>query len=142
MKQAQSGDRVTFHYTGTLRDGSEFDSSAGRDPLEVTIGTGSLLPAVEAALIGMAPGENKKVEVPCEEAYGPRREELVSVVAKEQIPDEIELEVGKALQAKRPDGEALRLVIAELREETVVLDANHPLAGEDLQFELKMLEVA
>jgi len=142
MKQAQSGDTVTFHYTGTLSDGSQFDSSAGRDPLEVTIGTGSLLPAVEAALIGMAAGDNKSVKVPCEEAYGPRRDALVSVVAKDQIPGEIELEVGKALQAKRPDGESLRLVVTELREETVVLDANHPLAGKDLKFDLKVLEVA
>ena len=141
MSQAVLGNTVKVHYTGTLDDGSQFDSSRGREPLTVTIGKGDLIPGFEQALLGMAEGESKSVTIEADEAYGPHRAELVQDVARAQIPPEMELEVGGAVMVRGPDGQPLRLLIRELSEDSVTLDANHPLAGEDLTFELELVQI-
>lgn len=141
MGKAKTGDTVKVHYTGTLPDGTEFDSSSGRDPIEFTIGSGDIIPGFEKAAIGMEPGETKKVTVSTDEAYGERHDELVQTVDRGQIPDSIDVEVGMQLQATGPNDEQLVLTVVHLTDESVTLDANHPLAGQDLTFEIEMIEV-
>ncbi|HSR71869.1 MAG TPA: peptidylprolyl isomerase [Kiloniellales bacterium] len=141
MQQAQSGDKVRVHYVGTLNDGTEFDSSSERDPIEFTLGQGQVIAGFENAVIGMAPGEQKDVSIPAEDAYGPRHDALVQAVERERIPQEIPLEIGTRLQAAGPGGQPLQLTVVELDEQKVTLDANHPLAGEDLNFKLELIEI-
>jgi peptidylprolyl isomerase len=142
MAQAMLGNTVKVHYRGTLSDGSEFDSSHGREPIELTIGQGQVIPGFEDALLGMAVGDNKSITIEAGDAYGPYRDELVQEVERAQIPSEIDLEIDGALLVRGPDGEAMRLIIKAMTEETVTLDANHPLAGKDLTFELALVEIA
>lgn len=142
MSQAKTGDTVRIHYTGTLTDGTEFDSSSGRDPLEFTIGEGQIIPGLERQIEGMAVGDTKTVTIESGEAYGPRHEEAIHEVAREQIPDTVELQVGIELQASGQNGQVLRLRVVEVGDETVKLDANHPLAGEDLVFAVELVEIA
>lgn len=131
---------MRVHYTGRLNDGEIFDSSSGREPLEFTLGEGQVIPGFEEAIEGMAPGEEKTVTIPAEEAYGQRRDEMTLVVERSQLPEEITPEVGQQLQMSQ--GEQVFLVrIADVADETVTLDANHPLAGEDLTFDLKLVEI-
>ena len=141
MSEVKSGDTVRIHYTGTLEDGSQFDSSSGRDPLEFTVGSGSVIPGFEAAIIGMVVGDSKSVTIASADAYGPHQSELVREVEREAIPDTIELAVGLQLQAQGPDNNQLVLTVVEFDEETVRLDANHPLAGKDLTFALELVEI-
>jgi len=141
MTQAKQGDTVKVHYTGTLANGTQFDSSAGREPLEFTLGEGNVIPGFEAAVVGMNTGESKTVTVGSEQAYGPRIEEAVRQFPRSGIPEHIQLEVGLQLQAQDSSGRPLMLTVVELDEETVTLDANHPLAGKDLVFELELVEV-
>jgi FKBP-type peptidyl-prolyl cis-trans isomerase 2 len=140
MTQAKAGDTVKVHYTGTLDDGAQFDSSVGGEPLEVTLGKGEVIPGFEQALEGMATGETKTVHIPAEEAYGEAHPELIQQIGRDQIPAEIELSVGLQLQAEGPQGPIL-LVVTELDDETVTLDGNHPLAGKALNFELELAEI-
>lgn len=139
--QATAGDTVLFHYTGSLRDGTVFDSSSGRDPLRVTLGRGQVIRGVDEALTGMAPGEEKTVTIAADDAYGPHRPELLHEVQREAIPPEVDLEVGKQLEGRDTSGQRLRLTVVDVAEEKVTLDANHPLAGQDLQFELQLVEI-
>ena len=141
MTQAKAGDTVRVHYTGTLADGSEFDTSKGRDPLEFTIGGGRVIAGFEKAALGMAAGESKTVTIPAEEAYGPHVEEMVREVERSAIPADIPLEEGLQLQATGPNSQPLVLTVVAVGEETVTLDANHPLAGEDLTFEISLVEI-
>lgn len=141
MTKAESGDTVRVHYTGRTDSGQEFDSSRDRDPLEVKLGQGQVIPGFEAALSGMEAGDTKTVTIPEAEAYGPRREELVHQVPRTDIPAEIDLEPGRTLMAHTPDGNQLQLVVREVGEEAVTVDANHPLAGENLTFDLEMVDV-
>ncbi|RMF09903.1 MAG: peptidylprolyl isomerase [Alphaproteobacteria bacterium] len=141
MTKAETGDRVRVHYTGRTDQGMEFESSRNREPLEVTLGQGQVIPGFEAALIGMAEGDTKTVTIPEAEAYGPRRPELVHEVPRSDIPPEIELEPGRTLLANTPDGNQLRLEVKAVTDETVTVDANHPLAGENLTFDLEMVDV-
>ncbi len=141
MTKAESGDTVRVHYTGRTDDGKEFDSSRDRDPLEVTLGRGQVIPGFENALTGMTAGDTKTVTIPEGDAYGPRRDELVHQVPRGDIPAEIELEPGRTLLAHTPDGNQLQLVVREVTDDNVTVDANHPLAGEDLTFDLEMVEV-
>ncbi|SLN31084.1 FKBP-type peptidyl-prolyl cis-trans isomerase [Oceanibacterium hippocampi] len=141
MKQVETGDKVRVHYTGTLDDGTQFDSSAGRDPLEVEIGVGMVIPGFEQAILGMKPGETKSVTLAPEEAYGPHVPQLVQKVERERIPPEIDLEIGTALSTADQQGNPINLVVVELDEATVTLDANHPLAGRALTFELELVEL-
>jgi peptidylprolyl isomerase len=138
---ATAGATVLFHYTGSLRDGTVFDSSSGRDPLRVTLGSGQVIRGVDEALIGMTPGEEKTVTIAADDAYGPHRPELLHEVQREAIPPEVDLEVGQQLEGRDTSGQRLRLTVVELAEEMVTLDANHPLAGQDLRFELQLVEI-
>jgi peptidylprolyl isomerase len=142
MTPAQEGNTVKVHYTGKLEDGTVFDSSHSREPIKFTIGSGAIIPGFEKAVIGLRPGEATTETVPAEEAYGPHREELVLEIAREQIPAEVEPQVGQRLQVRQEDGQALPVTVTEVTSETVTLDANHPLAGETLVFDIELLEVA
>lgn len=139
MRQATTGDTVHVHYRGTLDDGSEFDNSAGREPIEVTIGNGQVIPGFENALMGMAEGDTKSVTLAPEDAYGPTNPDLVHVVERDRIPDEVDLAVGAVLQAADANGNQIRLQVVEFSDDNVTLDANHPLAGKALTFELQLV---
>jgi peptidylprolyl isomerase len=140
MHHAHAGDTVRIHYTGTLRDGTVFDSSRDGDPLEFVLGKGQVISGVNDAVTGMTVGEEKKVTVAAEDAYGPRREELTLRVGREQFPNDIEPAVGQRLQMSRA-GEVFRVTVQEVADDAVVLDANHPLAGEDLTFEVELVDI-
>lgn len=141
MTEVKSGDTVAIHYTGTLLDGSTFDSSEGRDPLEFVVGSGQIIPGLDVALPGMSVGDKKTVKIACEEAYGAINPEMQQAVPREGIPAEIPLEVGTQLQMQTPDGQALPVVVIAVDEATVTLDANHPLAGKDLTFDIELMRV-
>lgn len=142
MTQVKSGDTVRIHYTGTLPDGHTFDSSAGRDPLEFEVGSGQIIPGLDTALPGMEVGESKTVNVPCAEAYGPTNPDMRQEVPRAGIPADIPLEPGTQLQMQTPQGQVLPVTVVEVADETVTLDANHPLAGQDLVFEIELVEIA
>ncbi|WP_275098157.1 FKBP-type peptidyl-prolyl cis-trans isomerase [Sedimenticola hydrogenitrophicus] len=142
MSTPQPGQTVKVHYTGILDDGTQFDSSAGREPLEFTLGEGQVIPGFEQALAEMEEGESRTVHIPPDQAYGEHQPELVQQVDRAQIPAEIELAVGVQLQAQGPEGQVFRLVVTELAESSVTLDGNHPLAGKALTFELELVEIA
>jgi peptidylprolyl isomerase len=139
--QATTGDTVLFHYTGSLRDGTVFDSSSGRDPLRVTLGSGQVIRGVDDALTGMAPGQEKTVTIAAEEAYGPHRPELLHEVERAAIPPEVDLEIGQQLEGRDTSGQSLRLTVVDVADHMVTLDANHPLAGQDLRFDLQLVEI-
>tara|TARA_R110002096_G_scaffold6409_1_gene29654 strand:- start:14070 stop:14498 length:429 start_codon:yes stop_codon:yes gene_type:complete len=142
MSQAKSGDTVKIHYTGTLADGTQFDSSAGQDPLEFALGSGQVIPGFDAAVDGMAVGDSKKVDIPPEQAYGERHDQLIQQVPKSALPDDMEAEVGMQLQSQSPDGQVMNLMVAEVAEETITVDGNHPLAGQTLTFDIELVEIA
>jgi len=142
MSQAKSGDTVKIHYTGTLDDGTEFDSSAGREPLEFALGGGQVIAGFDNAVDGMSVGENKTVTIPPGEAYGDRHEQLVQEVPKTSLPDDMQPEVGMQLQSQSPDGQIMNLVIADVADESITVDANHPLAGQALTFAIELVEIA
>lgn len=141
MAQVKSGDTVKIHYTGSLDNGTEFDSSAGQEPLQFTVGTGQLIPGLDKAVEGMTVGEKKTVNVEPDEAYGPRQDQMVSEVPKSALPTHIEPEVGMGLQTKSQDGQDLQLTVTEVGEETITVDANHPLAGKPLNFEIELMQI-
>lgn len=141
MTLAKSGDTVRIHYTGTLDDGSQFDSSVGRDPLQFTLGSGQVIPGFDSGVTGMTVGEQKSITIPAAEAYGERQEDACQPVPRADIPADIPLEVGLQLQMQTPSGQVVPVVVAEITEESVVLDANHPLAGKDLTFALELVEI-
>jgi peptidylprolyl isomerase len=141
MHQAKEGDTVQVHYKGQFEDGHVFDTSEGKEPLEFTIGEGKVIPGFESAVIGMAPGETRTERIPAEEAYGPRREELLLEVEKEALPSESEFSVGDWLKVGFPDGTSAPVRITEITDSAVKLDANHPLAGKDLHFELELVKI-
>jgi peptidylprolyl isomerase len=138
MRQAAIGDTVRVHYTGTLDDGSEFDSSANRDPIEVTLGQSQVIPGFENALVGMSEGESKSFTLAAEDAYGPHHDELIHTIGRDQVPADVDLEVGFELSATDAEGRQMRLVVVDLSSENVTLDANHPLAGLALTFQLQL----
>jgi peptidylprolyl isomerase len=142
MTQAKSGDTVKVHYTGKLDDGTVFDSSAQREPLEFTLGAGQVIPGFEQTIVGMNTGETKTTTIPADDAYGPRRDEMVVTVDQSEFPSHIEPEIGKQLQLPQPDGRAIVATITEVSDGQVTLDANHPLAGRDLTFELELVDVS
>lgn len=142
MTQATAGSTVSIHYTGTLADGSTFDSSEGRDPLTFEMGAGQIIPGLEAAVTGMQEGDSKTVTIAAEDAYGPRREDATQQVPREAVPDHIPLDLGTQLQVQTPDGQTMPVTVAEVTEVHVTLDANHPLAGRDLTFAVELVKVA
>jgi peptidylprolyl isomerase len=142
MSTARTGNTVHVHYTGRLDDGSVFDASEGREPLAFTLGEGQVIGGFDEAVEGMAVGDAKTVRIPPEEAYGERRDELLIEVPREQLPDGMSVEVGMQLQLRREDGGAMPVTVADTGEDTITLDANHPLAGEALTFELQLVAIA
>jgi len=142
MSNAATGNRVKIHYTGKLEDGTEFDSSAGRDPLEFELGSGQVIPGFDKAVEGMAVGDSKSVTIPPEEAYGPRQEKMIQEVPKSALPKEITPTEGMALQTRDQDGQTIRLTVTDVSEDTITVDANHPLAGKSLNFEIQLVEIA
>lgn len=141
MKQAQAGDTVRIHYSGTLNDGTQFDTSEGSDPLEFALGSGMVIAGFDKAVEGMAVGESKSVKIPPEEAYGPRHEQLVQEVPKNALPDDIAPAVGMQLQGKSADGQVMNLVVTGVGDDEITVDANHPLAGEELTFDIELVEI-
>lgn len=141
MQQAKQGDTVHVHYRGTLDDGSEFDSSAGGDPISFTLGSGEVIPGFEQAIQGMSAGDKKTQHIPANEAYGEHREELVFKVGRDQIPPGSDVEVGDMLRVGFPDGTSAAVQVKEMDDESVTLDANHPLAGKALTFELELVRI-
>jgi len=141
MTTAKSGDTVRIHYTGKLDDGTVFDSSEGRDPLEFTIGEKTIIPKLEDACVGMQAGDSATVQVAAEEGYGPHQEEAVQTVERSMIPDEIDLTIGAQLQASAPNGEQLMLTVVAVTDDNVTLDANHLLAGKDMTFDIALVEI-
>ncbi len=141
MTQAKDGNTVKVHYTGKLENGEVFDSSEGREPLEFTIGQDQMIPGFETAVTGMKTGENKTaVKVTAEDAYA-YQEELVVEVGRDQIPDHITAEIGQQLQVQQPDGQTMVVSVTDSSDESVTLDANHPLAGKDLYFDIEVVDI-
>ncbi len=147
MAQAKNGDKVKVDYTGKLDDGTVFDSSEseehdnGSEPLEFTLGDGNIIPGFEEAVVGMSPGDSKTVKIPADQAYGPHVEEMVAVVDRNEIPATIDLEVGMNLEVNQENGETFSVLVTDLSDGKVTLDANHPLAGRDLTFDIKLVEI-
>jgi len=141
MEHAKNGDTVRVHYTGTLPDGRVFDSSSGRDPIEFTVGAGQVIPGFDDAVTGMQIGEEKSVTIPAESAYGPHRNELMLEVERSQFPPQVEPEIGQQFKLGQGD-QTFVVTVKDIVEDRVMLDANHPLAGQDLTFSLELVEIA
>jgi FKBP-type peptidyl-prolyl cis-trans isomerase 2 len=141
MAEAKQGDTVKVHYTGKLDDGTVFDTSAEREPLQFTIGQGQIIPGFEEAVVGMNEGESKTTQIPSDAAYGPHRDEMIVEVDRSQFPPNLDPEVGQQLQIRQPDGQAIVVTVTDLSNESATLDANHPLAGKDLTFDIELVQV-
>ena len=142
MSAAKSGDTVRIHYTGKLEDGTQFDSSSGREPLQFTLGSGQVIPGFEKAVEGMAVGDSKQVNIPPEQAYGPRHEQMIQDVPKTALPDDLEPVEGMALQAQGQDGKVINLTVTAVQNDSITVDGNHPLAGKALNFALELVEIS
>ena len=142
MTAAKTGDSVKIHYTGTLEDGTTFDSSVGREPLEFTLGSGQVIVGFEEAVTGMKTGEKKNVTITADKAYGQRNEEMVITAPRDQVPKDINPEVGQKLQMAGPDNQPIVVQITEVTDEHILLDANPPLAGKDLIFDIELMSIA
>ncbi len=141
MAQAKAGDTVLVHYTGSFDDGAEFDSSLDGEPLEFTVGQGEVIPGFDNAVDGLDEGETRTVSIPPDEAYGNHRDDLVAVIGREQLPTEIDPEVGLVLEMSSEDGIVTNVTITEIGDDTITLDANHELAGKKLNFEITLVEI-
>jgi FKBP-type peptidyl-prolyl cis-trans isomerase 2 len=141
MAQAQHGDKVKVHYHGKLRNGETFDSSDGREPLEFTLGSGQVIRGFDEGIKGMQVGEKKTVEIPVEDAYGVKSEDMVIEFPRDQFPPDMVPEQGMQLMMNSESGQSFPVRIAEVKEDTVILDANHPLAGQDLIFDIELVEI-
>jgi len=142
MATAKNGDTVKVHYTGKLNDGTVFDSSKDRDPLEFKLGEGQIIPGFEEAVVGMNPGDSKTAVIPEERAYGPHRDEMVMTVDRGRLPGDIDPQVGQQLTVSQPKGDSFNVVVTEVTDDKVTLDGNHPLAGKELTFEIQLVEIA
>lgn len=138
---AQQGQTVAVHYTGKFADGNVFDTSQGREPIEFTIGSGQVIPGFETGVTGMAIGETKTVIIPPVDAYGEWTEEFIHPIPRTEVPEGMELSVGMQLELSDPDGNILPVVVIEITDDMIVLDGNHPLAGQDLHFDLELVEI-
>ena len=141
MVRVKRGDTVRVHYRGRLENGDVFDASSDQEPLKLKVGSGEVIPGFEQAIMGMSPGDSKTTKVSALLAYGPRREDLVVEVEKEKITDDIKPQIGQRLQIKQPDGQEFIVTVTEVSDQTVKLDANHPLAGKDLIFDIDLVEI-
>lgn len=142
MPKAKAGDNVKVHYTGKLTDGTVFDSSEGRDPLEFEIGAGMMIKGFDAAVEGMEVGDKVTKEIVAEEAYGEARQDLVFDVPKSNLPEDLKPEVGQQLAMTQPNGQQVPVTVAKVEDEKVIIDANHQLAGKDLVFDIELVEIA
>ena len=141
MQQAKKGDVVRVHYTGRLTDGKQFDSSVGRTPLEFTVGAGQMIKGFDAGVVGMAIGEKKVINISPEEGYGPKNPEAIIEFPKEQVPQDMKLEPGMELTLQNQHGHPVPVVVTEVKEDVIILDANHSLAGKDLVFDVALVEI-
>ncbi len=141
MEQAKNGDLVRVHYTGKLTNGEKFDSSEGREPLEFTVGAGQMIKGFDAAMPGMAVGDKKTINIPPHEAYGERSEEAMIEFPKSNIPPDMKLEPGMQLTLSNQQGQPVPVIVAEVKEEVVILDANHFLAGQELVFDIELVSI-
>jgi peptidylprolyl isomerase len=141
MAQAKSGDTVAVHYTGTLADGTVFDSSRGREPLSFTLGGGQVIPGFEEAVMGLSPGESRTTTIPSDQAYGEHQPDLVFAVDRDQLPPGMSPEVGEQYQMRQGDGQVMVVTVQEVEPGHVTFDANHPLAGQDLTFDLELVSI-
>ena len=141
MSQVKQNDTVKVHYTGKLANGEVFDSSLERDPMEFTVGSGQLIPGFENGVIDMKVKEKKTIVIPSAEAYGEPRKELIQEVPKDRLPEEIKPEVGMGLVSKTPEGQEIQLVVKEVNDDNIVVDGNHPLAGQELTFEIEVVGI-
>jgi len=141
MQQIKSGDKVKVHYHGKLTNGETFDTSDGRDPLEFTVGAGQVIKGFDDALMDMAVGEKKTVQIPVAEAYGERKDDMIVEYPRQEFPEEMKPEVGMQLNMSDNQGNNFPVVITEVKDEVVILDANHPLAGQDLIFDLEVVSI-
>jgi len=149
MAQAKEGDRVKVHYTGKLDDGTVFDSSecaedecgCERGPMEFTLGAGEVIPGFDAGVAGLSVGEAKTIHIPVDDAYGERIEEMVAVVPRGDLPPEMNPEVGQQLEVTQEDGQIFQVMVVDANDETITIDANHPLAGQALNFDIRLVEI-
>ena len=141
MQQVKSGDKIKVHYHGRLTNGETFDKSEGREPLEFEVGSGMVIKGFDDGVTGMAVGDKKTINIPADEAYGPKNPEMVIDMPKDRFPKDMEIEVGMPLSMSDGQGQQFQVVVAEVQEEVIILDANHPLAGEDLIFDLELVEI-
>ena len=141
MQQVQSGDKVKVHYNGRLTNGETFDSSEGRQPLEFEVGSGMVIKGFDEGVAGMKVGDKKTLNIPFDEAYGPKNPEMIIEFPKEKFPTDMELEVGTPLVMTGGSGEQFQVVVSQVKESSVLLDANHPLAGQDLVFDIELVEI-
>ena len=141
MSQVKENDTVKLHYTGKLKDGQVFDSSEDREPIEFKVGEGKIIPGLENGVIDMKVSEKKTIEIAKDDAYGDSSDELFQQVKKEQLPEDIKPEVGMGLVSKNEDGSERQLRVAEVNDDHIVVDANHPLAGKDLIFDVELVEI-
>lgn len=141
MQQAQNGDKVRVHYHGTLRTGEIFDSSNGKEPLEFTVGSGQVIKGFDEGVKGMQEGEKRRLEINVEDAYGEKSQDMIIEFPKTQFPEDMSPEVGQQLMMSNGSGQSFPVVITEVKQESVLLDANHPLAGQDLIFDIELVEI-
>ncbi|HAP01513.1 MAG TPA: peptidylprolyl isomerase [Bacteroidetes bacterium] len=141
MKKAKNGDNVKVHYHGKLTDGSTFDSSKGREPLEFTVGAGMMIKGFDKGVLDMEVGEVKTINIPAHEAYGEKDETAIINFPKSNVPDDMKLEPGMQLQLRDQNGHPINVVVESIGDDFIVLDANHPLAGKELIFEIEMVEI-
>ncbi len=138
---AKDGDTVKVHYTGTLEDGSVFDTSRGGEPLEFILGGGNMIVGFDKAVNSMQVGEIKTVTIPADEAYGPHREELVLIIERDKLPEGLEPTIGQQLEMSQPDDRTVIVVVTDVSEASITVDANHAFAGKDLTFEIELVEI-
>lgn len=141
MAQPQKGNTVAVHYTGRLEDGTVFDSSKDGDPLRFKLGEGQVIPGFEQAILDLEPGQTGTTRIPPEEGYGPHRTELIVAIPREQLPSDIEPEIGQHFQLTVDQGNNVPVVVKDVSETSVTFDANHPLAGKTLVFDLELVEI-
>jgi peptidylprolyl isomerase len=141
MQQVKSGDKVKVHYHGKLTNGETFDSSEGKAPLEFEVGSGMVIKGFDEGVTGMAVGEKKTIHIPVDEAYGQKNEEMLIEMPKDRFPNDMEIEVGMPLMMSNETGQQFQVTITEIKDDVVILDANHPLAGQDLVFDLELVEI-